>query len=173
MTDRQRPSTQRPSQVKAAQTFFSQTDLSELLFAYGDNPPSLPTTLSILDSILVSFITETCHVAALSASYSRRQKIKIDDFKFVLRHDEYLLGRVLEQMFKDQRIQQEKKGVDLDIYAREGMGAGLGALGDVADVGGVTSELKRGRGRGGRRKRKSGEDGEGEGGSRKRVKSED
>ncbi|EMC97672.1 hypothetical protein BAUCODRAFT_46147, partial [Baudoinia panamericana UAMH 10762] len=104
--------------------YFSQTDLTELLHAFGDpatttyptstqnrttsNAP-LDTTLSTLDELLTTFILETCHAAAQSASYSRRAKIKVDDFKFVLRHDERLLGRVLEQMWKERGIKAERR----------------------------------------------------------------
>nr|POE75772.1 transcription initiation factor tfiid subunit 13 [Quercus suber] len=92
----------RPRQKGAT---FSPNELISLLYAYGSNPHSqthtqLPSTISVLDEILTDFIIETCHTAALCASYSRRQKIKVDDFKWVLRRDEALLGRVLESMWK-------------------------------------------------------------------------
>ncbi|KAK3671907.1 hypothetical protein LTR78_008273 [Recurvomyces mirabilis] len=160
----------RPHQPTTPTPIFSPTDLGELLHAYGDNPPSLPTTLTTLDSILTDFITETCHSAALSASYSRRQKIKIDDFKFLLRRDEGLLGRVLEQMWKERAMKDERKGVDLEAFGR------VEGLVGVVEQGGVVGELvrRRGGGAGGRRgKRKGGEGGDGEGRKVKKARSED
>jgi transcription initiation factor TFIID subunit 13 len=86
--------------------------VSSLLVAFGDHPPPLPATISALDEILTDFIIETCHYAALSASYSRRQKIKSDDFKFVLRRDEVLLGRVQEQLWRERKLKEDRKMVD-------------------------------------------------------------
>lgn len=80
--------------------------------AFGDRPPPLPNTITTLDEILTDFIIETCHYAALSASYSRRQKIKADDFKFVLRRDEVLLGRVQEQLWRERKLKEDRKMVD-------------------------------------------------------------
>jgi transcription initiation factor TFIID subunit 13 len=82
---------------------FHTSDLTDLLYAYGTacrtptTQAPLSSTIAVLDEILTDFIIETCHAAALSASYSRRQKIKVDDFKFVLRKDPALLGRVQEE----------------------------------------------------------------------------
>ena len=70
-------------------------------------------TISVLDEILTDFIIETCHAAALSASYSRRQKIKVDDFKFVLRKDPVLLGRVQEQLWRERRIKEARSLIDV------------------------------------------------------------
>lgn len=121
-------------------------DLQELLYGFGDARTSLPLTLSTLDEILTDFIIETCHAAALSASYSRRQKIKADDFKFVLRKDEMLLGRVLEQLWKDKRIKTERRFLDVQKE-------GVEDLGFVAEAGGVGEEMKRKKGRRGRKRR--------------------
>jgi transcription initiation factor TFIID subunit 13 len=137
--------------------FFSTTDLSELLFAFGDNTPSLPATVTVLDEILTDFIIETCHAAALSASYSRRQKLKVDDFKFLLRKDPTLLGRVLEQMWKDKGMKEERKAVDVDDLQKEALG--LKDLVGTVDVAGAGGEVRK-KGRRGR-KRKVAEDGEG------------
>lgn len=79
-----------------------------LLRAFGD-PYPLPSTVSLLDEIITDFIIETCHNAALSASYSRRQKIKVDDFKWVLRRDAKKLGRVVETAFLDKQIKIDRK----------------------------------------------------------------
>ena len=141
---------------------FSTPDLTDLLYAYGDQirTPSTPTPLSAtvtaLDEILTDFIIETCHSAALSASYSRRQKIKVDDFKFVLRHDEVLLGRVLEQLWRDKRMKEERKLVDFDkVGASEGVG--VAELEGIAQAGGVGKEVLKKRKK---RRRAEGEEGE-------------
>ncbi|TKA24710.1 hypothetical protein B0A50_05698 [Salinomyces thailandicus] len=171
---------------RARGQFFATPDLQDLLYAFGDNPhtptstnpntgnpgqtnttsSSLPTTITTLSEILEAFLTSTCHSAALSASYSRRAKIKVDDFKYVLREDEVLLGRALEQMWKDRGLKEERRMMDLEKGGAQGKG-GLEELGVLAEVGGEAEGGKVGRGRG--RKRKGGAVG-GEGGGGKRVK---
>lgn len=155
---------------RAKGQLFTTPDLTELLYAFGSNPPQLPLTIAILDEILTDFIIETCHAAALCASYSRRQKIKVDDFKWVLRKDEALLGRVLEQLWKEKAIKVERRVVDFESVGREGVGEleGLAEIGGVerGEGGGAGRGRGKGRGRGGRRKRKAEEE---IGGGGKRV----
>ncbi|KAI7209501.1 hypothetical protein KC333_g8701 [Hortaea werneckii] len=187
---------------RARGQFFATPDLIDLLYAFGDNPhPSarpasltlqfitlatgpLPPTITTLSEILEDFLTETCHLASLSASYSRRQKIKVDDFKFVLREDEALLGRALEQLWKDRGLKEERRLMDVEKVGGGGAGgaggggagAGMEELGALAEMGGVGGEAKKkgkGRGRGGGRKRKvdvAGDEGVGE--AKKKVKGE-
>ncbi|KAK0908517.1 hypothetical protein LTR02_004859 [Friedmanniomyces endolithicus] len=164
---------------------FTSSDLQSLLHAFGDNtapststttssqpqhlqqPSSLPQTITTLDEILHTFILETCHAAALSASYSRRAKLKPEDFKFVLRHDERLLGRVLEQVWKERNMKEERRVMDFESVGKEGEGG----LEGIAQVGGVGGEV--GRRKGGKRRRKGGAEEGGEGGRVKRGRSED
>ncbi|KAI6821840.1 hypothetical protein KC342_g12934, partial [Hortaea werneckii] len=144
----------------------------------------LPPTITTLSEILEDFLTETCHLASLSASYSRRQKIKVDDFKFVLREDEALLGRALEQLWKDRGLKEERRLMDVEKVGGGGAGgaggggagAGMEELGALAEMGGVGGEAKKkgkGRGRGGGRKRKVDVAGDEAGGeAKKKVKGE-
>ncbi len=61
-----------------------------------------------------SFIIETCHEAAQTASYSRRSKVKVEDFKFVLRKDPRKLGRVTELLNMDRDIKSKRKAFVVD-----------------------------------------------------------
>ena len=142
-------------------TTFPAPDLGQLLYAYGASEPHLPTTLSTLDEILTDFIIETCHLAAMSASYSRRQKLKVEDFKFVLRHDERLLGRAMETLWKNQKIKDDRRMEGLDGAGGGGELAGLEA---AAFEGGVGAGEMRGKKKGkkGKRKRREKEEEDGE-----------
>ncbi|KAF2210348.1 hypothetical protein CERZMDRAFT_45271 [Cercospora zeae-maydis SCOH1-5] len=155
---------------------FNQTDLSELLYAFGDTPSPLTPTINTLDEILSDFIIETCHSAALCASYSRRQKIKADDFRWVLRKNPALLGRVNEQLYRVKYITNQRKLMDFDGYGKEG----AAELADLAEAGGAGEEdLKGGDGKGkgaaggekgkGRKKKRKAED-EGVEGAGKKLK---
>ena len=55
---------------------------------------------------------ETCHEAARSATYSNRQKIKVDDFKFTIRNNEAMLGRVQELLYLDKELARYRKQFD-------------------------------------------------------------
>ncbi|KAI9733243.1 MAG: Transcription initiation factor TFIID subunit 13 [Cirrosporium novae-zelandiae] len=87
-------------------------DLKAFLYAFGDDPDPLPETVKILDEIVTDFIIETCHAAAQVASHSRRQKVKVEDFKFVLRKDEVKLGRVMELLTMDKELKEARKQFD-------------------------------------------------------------
>lgn len=92
--------------------------------------------------------------------------MKVEDFKFALRGDERLLGRAMEQLFRDKKIKDDRKVAGLD----DG-GAGTGGLEAVAAEGGVGAEdLKSGKKRR-KRKRVDGEEGGEEERAGKRVTS--
>ncbi|KAJ4294322.1 hypothetical protein N0V90_008012 [Kalmusia sp. IMI 367209] len=94
-----------PAQTKAVESF---------LIAYGDVSTPLPTTIRTLDEIVTDYIIETCHEAAAVASHARRQKIKLDDFKFMLRRDTAKLGRVSELLETDKELKRKRKAFDTD-----------------------------------------------------------
>lgn len=83
--------------------------VTSLLYAFGDCPEPLPETVRVLDEIVTDFIIETCHAAARSAAASRRQKIKVEDFKWAMRSDEMMLGRIRELMGMDKELKEARK----------------------------------------------------------------
>ncbi|OQN98999.1 hypothetical protein B0A48_14860 [Cryoendolithus antarcticus] len=129
--------------------------VQSLLTSAQSPTPHLASALACLDDILTTFVIETCHYAALSASYSRRQKIKAEDCKFALRHDKVLLGRVGENAWKEKKVKDDKKSAGFDSIMEEAHGLRELAKGDVegqgreADGRGV-KKRRRGRKRGGK-----------------------
>ncbi|KAL9049204.1 MAG: hypothetical protein Q9162_007334 [Coniocarpon cinnabarinum] len=93
---------------------FEDKELIAFLVAGGDDWQPLPDTIKVLDEIVTDYIIETCHAAAQCASYSHRQKIKVDDFKFVLRRDATKLGRVAELMQMQKDIKNARKIAEVD-----------------------------------------------------------
>ena len=75
--------------------------VSNASFTANGNPPR-------------SFVIETSHAAALHASYSRRTKIKVDDFKFAIRKDPKKLGRVVELLNKEKLLKSARQGFDFN-----------------------------------------------------------
>ncbi|KAL3480107.1 transcription initiation factor IID, 18kD subunit-domain-containing protein [Aspergillus californicus] len=95
------------------------SELRLLLLAYGDPAPHpsfpsepLPETVRVLDEIVTDFVIEMCHGAAQYANYSRRQKIKVDDFRFALRRDPNKLGRVQELLRMERELKEARKAFD-------------------------------------------------------------
>ncbi|KAF1849708.1 TFIID-18kDa-domain-containing protein [Cucurbitaria berberidis CBS 394.84] len=112
---------------------FPTQDLEAFLLAFGDNDYPLPETVRILDEIITDYIIETCHEAASVAHHARRAKIKLDDFKFMLRRDTGKLGRVSEMLETDKELKRKRKAFDTDE------GAVL-AEKDKGDDGGANAE---------------------------------
>jgi len=127
------------------------------LLAFGDNDYPLPETMRVLDEIITDYIIETCHEAASVAHHARRAKIKLDDFKFMLRRDTGKLGRVSEMLETDKELKRKRKAFDTDEGAVLVEKDGAGGDGEGGGGGG---------GGGGKlgRPRKKVEGGEGEGG---------
>ena len=125
--------------------------------------------MRVLDEIITDYIIETCHEAASVAHHARRAKIKLDDFKFMLRRDTGKLGRVSEMLETDKELKRKRKAFDTDegavLQDKDGAGAGAGA-GGAEDAGRGERESKLGR----PRKKVDGEGGAAGDGERKKKK---
>ena len=53
-----------------------------------------------------------CHEAAKMATHAKRNKIKVDDFKFALRKDPIKLGRLEELLALSKEIAEARKQFD-------------------------------------------------------------
>lgn len=121
-----------------------------LLLAYGDPSPHpsfpsdpLPETVRVLDEIVTDFILEMCHGAAQCASYARRQKIKVDDFRFALRRDPNKLGRVQELLRMERELKEARKAFDQnDDQVANLKEAGAKGLADLDSVDGAPAGKK-------------------------------
>lgn len=100
--------------LKKAKTHFDRLQVEAFLLAFGDNDYPLPETVRVLDEIVTDYIIETCHEAAAVAHHARRAKIKLDDFKFMLRRDTGKLGRVSEMLETDKELKRKRKAFDTD-----------------------------------------------------------
>lgn len=131
-----------------------------LLLAYGDPAPHpsfssepLPETVRVLDEIVTDFILELCHGAAQVAHHARRQKIKVDDFRFALRRDPNKLGRVQELLRMERELKEARKAFDQndDQVAKDGGKKGAAALegqDEGASVAAGTAAGKKSKGKG-------------------------
>jgi transcription initiation factor TFIID subunit 13 len=144
------------------QTLLTRSSVEAFLLAFGDNDYPLSETVRCLDEIVTDYIIETCHEAASVAHHARRAKIKLDDFKFMLRRDTVKLGRVSDMLETDKELKRKRKAFDTDE------GAVLGK-GEKEDAGGDG-------GKGGKKEGKTrdeGDDGGAVGGEKKKRKKKD
>ncbi|KAJ4351046.1 hypothetical protein N0V95_004218 [Ascochyta clinopodiicola] len=103
-----------PPHLKKSRTLFDRPQVEAFLLAFGDNDYPLPETVRVLDEIVTDYIIESCHEAAAVAHHARRAKIKLDDFKFMLRRDTGKLGRVSEMLETDKELKRKRKAFDTD-----------------------------------------------------------
>lgn len=93
---------------------------------------------------------EMCHAAAQYASYARRQKIKVDDFRFALRRDPGKLGRVQELLRMERELKEARKAFDQNddqVGTLKDTGKkGLEELGESVD--GTITGGRKGKGKG-------------------------
>ncbi|EEP80925.1 predicted protein [Uncinocarpus reesii 1704] len=123
-------------------------ELRQLLRGFGDTAPHPdfpqepnPETVRVLDEIVTDFIIETCHAAAQVAAHAGRQKVKVDDFMFVIRRDATKLGRVQELFQLEKELKEARKAFDQnddrvgkDAGAAKGLGELAGSEGGVAET---------------------------------------
>ena len=106
-----------PLPIKETQTknvFSSCYLVTQALYAFGDEKSPLPETIRVLDEILTDYVIDTVQTAAKVATVSGRGKVKADDFKFAIRHDEIATGRVKELLAEEKYQKAAKKTLDLD-----------------------------------------------------------
>jgi len=143
------------------QQSFSDQELQMLLYAHGDVPNSLPSTIKVLDEILTDFIIELCFEADRPAQLAGRQKVKLEDFKFACRKDPIKLGKIEEVFAKKAEIDAARKAIDVNddkitkstVEAMAGEEEPLGEADDDQDthtvggksVGGKSATSKRGK----------------------------
>ncbi|OGE47852.1 hypothetical protein PENARI_c035G08580 [Penicillium arizonense] len=141
-------------------------ELRLLLLAYGDPSPHpsfssepLPETVRVLDEIVTDFVLEVCHGAAQVAHHARRQKIKVEDFRFALRRDPNKLGRVQELLRMERELKEARKAFDQndDQVAKEAGKKGAAAAAaaaaagedpEAAEAAATAGALKKGKGKG-------------------------
>ncbi|KAJ5827681.1 Transcription initiation factor TFIID subunit 13 [Penicillium robsamsonii] len=142
-----------------------QNELRLLLLAYGDPSPHpsfpnepLPETVRVLDEIVTDFVLEVSHGAAQVAHHARRQKIKVEDFRFALRRDPNKLGRVQELLRMERELKEARKAFDQndDQVAKEAGKKGAAAAAAAAAAGedpvaaeaAATATVKKNKGKG-------------------------
>lgn len=84
-------------------------DVAALMYAYGDAPQPLPESVQCVDELVSAYLVDICMSAYKTAQTVHRNKIKVEDFKFVLRNDAIKLGRANELIKLNKIITESKK----------------------------------------------------------------
>ncbi|CCJ30739.1 unnamed protein product [Pneumocystis jirovecii] len=85
-------------------------DLKSLMYAFGDDKQPALDSVQILEDIVIDYVNEMCLEAARVAG--NRNKLKVDDFKFILRNDPRKLGRIEELLTLQRVIAEARKQFD-------------------------------------------------------------
>ncbi|KAL6515933.1 Transcription initiation factor TFIID subunit 13 [Orobanche gracilis] len=83
-----------------------------MMYGFGDDPNPLPETLSLVEDIVVEYVTEMVHKAQDIAT--ERGKLLTDDFLFLIRKDLPKLRRCTELLSMNEEIKLAKKNFDED-----------------------------------------------------------
>lgn len=84
-------------------------DLNSLLYSYGDVAQPMQQTAQCLDELVSAYLVDICTSALKTAQNSKRNKVKLDDFKFALRRDPIKLARAEELISTNKLIIEAKK----------------------------------------------------------------
>ncbi|GAA5940944.1 Taf13p [Sporobolomyces koalae] len=85
-------------------------DLGAMMYGFGDDYNSAPDTIAVMEELVIDHITDICLQASRIAS--SRGRIKLDDFRFALRHDPKKLARLEELLFMQEEIARARRGFE-------------------------------------------------------------
>uniref|UniRef100_A0A0C9RP39 Transcription initiation factor TFIID subunit 13 n=1 Tax=Wollemia nobilis TaxID=56998 RepID=A0A0C9RP39_9CONI len=89
-----------------------QKDLQHMMYGYGDDPNPLPESVSLMEDIVIDYITDMVHKAQDIAS--KRGKLLTEDFLFLLRKDMPKLNRCTELLAMNEELKRARKAFEVD-----------------------------------------------------------
>ncbi|KAM0747953.1 TFIID-18kDa-domain-containing protein [Meredithblackwellia eburnea MCA 4105] len=92
-------------------------DLQSMMYGFGDDVYPAQDSITMMEELLIDHITDVCLQAQRVST--NRGKIKVDDFKFALRHDPKKLARVDELLFMQEVIARARGKDEFTQYAEE------------------------------------------------------
>ncbi|GFQ02450.1 transcription initiation factor TFIID subunit 13 [Phtheirospermum japonicum] len=89
-----------------------QKELQHMMYGFGDDPNPLPETISLVEDIVVEYVTDMVHKAQDVAT--KRGKLLTEDFLFLIRKDLPKLNRCTELLSMNEELKQARKAFDTD-----------------------------------------------------------
>eukprot|EP00250_Pteridium_aquilinum_P001462 c11652_g1_i2 orf=136-561(+) len=87
-------------------------DLRLMMYGFGDDPDPIPETVSLVEDILVDYVTDMVHKAQDIAS--RRGKLTTEDLVFLVRKDSRKFARVKELLAMNEELKRARKAFEVD-----------------------------------------------------------
>ncbi|CAK7348393.1 unnamed protein product [Dovyalis caffra] len=92
--------------ISESEESFSKT-ISHMMYGFGDDPNPLPETVALVEDIVVEYVTDLAHKAQDIGS--KRGKLSVEDFLYVIRKDLPKLNRCKELLSMQEEIKQARK----------------------------------------------------------------
>ncbi|XP_021768781.1 transcription initiation factor TFIID subunit 13-like [Chenopodium quinoa] len=89
-----------------------QKELQHMMYGYGDDQNQLPESVALVEDIVVEYVTDLAHKAQDVAS--KRGRLMIEDFLFIIRKDYPKLNRATELLAMNEELKQARKAFDMD-----------------------------------------------------------
>ncbi|GAV82533.1 TFIID-18kDa domain-containing protein, partial [Cephalotus follicularis] len=89
-----------------------QKDLQHMMYGFGDDPNPLPETVALVEDILVEYVTDLAHKAQDFGS--KRGKLSVEDFLYLIRKDLPKLNRCTELLSMQEELKQARKAFEVD-----------------------------------------------------------
>ncbi|XP_051149405.1 transcription initiation factor TFIID subunit 13 [Andrographis paniculata] len=89
-----------------------QKELQHMMYGFGDDPNPLPETVSLVEDIVVEYVTDMVHKAQDVAT--KRGKLLTEDFLFLIRKDLPKLNRCTELLSMNEELKQARKAFEVD-----------------------------------------------------------
>ncbi|URE04123.1 transcription initiation factor IID, 18kD subunit family protein [Musa troglodytarum] len=90
-----------------------QKDLQHMMYGFGDDPNPLPETVSLVEDIVVEYITDMqVHKAQNIAS--KRGRLLTEDFLYLVRKDPPKLHRCTELLSMHEELKLARKAFDVN-----------------------------------------------------------
>ncbi|KAJ8661882.1 hypothetical protein O0I10_002213 [Lichtheimia ornata] len=112
-----------PGRRKTVRKGMFAKDLKLLMYGFGDVANPASDSISVMDDLVIMYISEMCQEASRVAEH--RGKVRVEDFKYILRKDKKKLGRVEELLYMSEDIRRAKQLFDekeVDPTQDENMG---------------------------------------------------
>ncbi|KAB5527383.1 hypothetical protein OIU76_005472 [Salix suchowensis] len=89
-----------------------QKDLQHMMYGFGDDANPLPETVALVEDIVVEYVTDLAHKAQEMGS--KRGKLSVEDFLFLIRKDPPKLNRCTELLSMQEELKQARKAFEVD-----------------------------------------------------------
>ncbi|KAI8350878.1 transcription initiation factor IID, 18kD subunit-domain-containing protein [Choanephora cucurbitarum] len=99
-----------PGRRKTVRKGMFSKDLKLLMYGFGDVANPAADSVAVMDDLVIDYITDMCQKASMVGD--NRGKVRVEDFKFVLRNDPKKLARVEELLYMSEDIRRAKQVFD-------------------------------------------------------------